>query len=572
MIIIATKNVRLGDEILAELERFKVEVRSVTCESSAILAVQQQPKLAALVVDDEIEGWPGLATTDFLNGLGQRLPVLVIAGSRQTDTSDIVTVIQNPSVASIVATLEACGALGTHTAQMRKALAFYNPHLSKRMLVENRSLGVLTIDASSFRKIEVEYGSEVYRQVKEVFQGLLNDMWGRPGCFRASDVLCRRSDHGNLYYVFLNRSRTTGSLPLPGVMEDISDRLARIIQNSLLSELYSQKSKLPDCIASMPKVVVGYGSAIHNPCLDPYELVSTAIDHSAKFAQIQHTRNLDRYRELMMTLIQSDDLLVPHYQGVFRTSQITVDQIKQVKESQSFAGVKHALYAFEALIRVRVDEVRALMGSSRAMIDPKFLRPDVLFETAKSTKVALELDQACLQRAIQHSHQLPGWLMVNILPRNLYYIKHLKQYLESRADIILEVSESESINNFELVDTIRSTFSHVKFAADDFGRAFAGLDRVIQMRPELIKFDRSLIENIHLDPVKLAYVKGLVESARLLKTEVLAEGVEKIEEFEVLASLGIDYVQGFLIHRPQDVQKIIDQLQDSQQQNIPQAS
>jgi EAL domain-containing protein (putative c-di-GMP-specific phosphodiesterase class I) len=80
------------------------------------------------------------------------------------------------------------------------------------------------------------------------------------------------------------------------------------------------------------------------------------------------------------------------------------------------------------------------------------------------------------------------------------------------------------------------------------------------MRPHLIKFDRSLIQDIHKDPVKLAYVKGLVESARMLKTLVLAEGVELIEELEVLQQMGIDYIQGFLLHRPQDVELIYPQL------------
>jgi EAL domain-containing protein (putative c-di-GMP-specific phosphodiesterase class I) len=575
MIIVATKNQTLKASLSAALNELRIPFETADPSRADIISTLYRPGISSVIVDAQLANLPDGASTDFFNGLGHRLPVIVLQDedhrsprqfqSPGSDLSDTVTICFNPSAESLIATLDASGALGTSSPRgWKRSLSYYNPHVSKRMLVENRSLGILTIDASSFRKIEVEYGSEVYRQVKDVFQDLLSDMWGKPGCFRSSDVLCRRSDHGNIYYVFLNRSRTTGSLPLPGVLEDVSDRLARIIQNYLLAETFApaKTKRLPSCIKMMPKVVVGYSSAVHNPCLDPYEIVSTAMDHSAKFAQIQQVRNHDRYREMMTTLIQTPDLLVPHFQAVFRLPNLSRSIIEEAQKSKSIAPLTDFLFGFESLIRVRVDEVRALMGSSRAIIDPAFLRPDVLFETAKMTKVALELDQSCLNLSITYGKDLPGFLMINILPRNLYYLRHLKALFLQRGNLILEVSESETINNVELVQKIKeeNVSGEVRIAADDFGKAFAGLDRIIEMRPELIKFDRSLIENIHKDPVKHAYVTGLVNAARMLNTEVLAEGVELIEELEVLQKLGIDYVQGFLLHRPQDVQTVQAQL------------
>src|SRR5690606_37501844 len=131
---------------------------------------------------------------------------------------------------------------------------------------------------------------------------------------------------------------------------------------------------------------------------------------------------------------------------------------------------------------------------------------------------------------------------VNILPRNLYYIDRLNHAFEGREHIIFEVSESEAINNFELMMKARALLEskNMGIAADDFGKGYASLERIIKIKPNLIKFDRSMIQDIHEDPVKQAYVRGLVKAGKILNTVVLAEGVEKWEEAKVLQDMGID--------------------------------
>ena len=126
-------------------------------------------------------------------------------------------------------------------------------------------------------------------------------------------------------------------------------------------------------------------------------------------------------------------------------------------------------------------------------------------------------------------------------------------------EVIFELSESEAINNFELLMKVRDTLMKMNLgvAADDFGKGYAGLERVLKVKPDLIKLDRMLIQNIDQDEPKKAFVKGLVEAASTSNSTILAEGVETIEEFEVLKGLGINLVQGFLFHRPQALETIL---------------
>ena len=125
-------------------------------------------------------------------------------------------------------------------------------------------------------------------------------------------------------------------------------------------------------------------------------------------------------------------------------------------------------------------------------------------------------------------------------------------------DLTFEVSESEAIRNLSLLLKIRDSLSnsHFGIAIDDFGTGYASLGRVITLQPNIIKFDRSLISNIHKDQTKRIFAESLIKASKSTKSEILAEGVELIEEFEVLKALGVDLVQGFLFHKPEQAESL----------------
>jgi len=260
-------------------------------------------------------------------------------------------------------------------------------------------------------------------------------------------------------------------------------------------------------------------------------------------------------------LIQSDDLLTAHYQGVFYLQNIDQDMVKKALNEKSIAVFRPHIFGFESLIRVNQDAVH-LHNNFDTGLDSKYLRPDVLFSLAKYTNVALELDQACMRHAARGAKELPGTLMVNILPRNLYYVDRLKTHFEGIDHIMFEVSESEAINNLELMMKSRDHLERhsMGIAADDFGKGYSSLERIIKIKPDVIKFDRGMIQDINKDPVKQAYVQGLVTAAKILNTTILAEGVETWEEAKVLKAMGIELIQGYLFHRPQSLAVIQEQI------------
>ena len=114
------------------------------------------------------------------------------------------------------------------------------------MIKQFGGLGILTIDASSFIKISTNYGSAVYQQMQAILEEILFELWGTEGCFRKNDVIVRKASSQNEFLVFLDRSRATGSLPLPGALEKIADRVSVSDYTMLYGKRYSNLGKLKE--------------------------------------------------------------------------------------------------------------------------------------------------------------------------------------------------------------------------------------------------------------------------------------------------------------------------------------
>lgn len=72
----------------------------------------------------------------------------------------------------------------------------------------------------------------------------------------------------------------------------------------------------------------------------------------------------------------------------------------------------------------------------------------------------------------------------------------------------------------------------------------------LDLRPEIIKLDQALVQNVDSDQARQALVKGVVDACRALGCVIIAEGVETYGEFAVLSALGITLMQGYLFARP----------------------
>jgi EAL domain-containing protein (putative c-di-GMP-specific phosphodiesterase class I)/GGDEF domain-containing protein len=210
---------------------------------------------------------------------------------------------------------------------------------------------------------------------------------------------------------------------------------------------------------------------------------------------------------------------------------------------------QRTIYGYESLIR----------GPS----DSPYHSPAKLFDIAIRTGQLLKLDLLCREVGITHFQQkkLPGKLFLNATPESLLEPGHrsgLTLEILSKAgiqpeNVVIEMTEQSPMENFEVM---RNAIEHYKLmgfkiAIDDLGAGYSGLRRWSEIRPDYVKIDKHFIQGIHEDQVKKSFVKSINDIAQGLGCQVIAEGIETLDEYRTIYAMGITLIQGYYFSRPQ---------------------
>lgn len=191
---------------------------------------------------------------------------------------------------------------------------------------------------------------------------------------------------------------------------------------------------------------------------------------------------------------------------------------------------------------------------SRFATDPP-RPPNLWFSAAARHGRGVDLEAAAIARALHLLPHLPsGWYMaVNASP-DLVESGALDELVTDGADdrLVVEITEHAAVADY---DRLMSTLEGVRarggrIAVDDAGAGFASLRHVVQLQPDIIKMDGSLIRGIEAEPLNRAMVESLVSFAARTGATLVAEAVETANELGVLQDLGVTVAQGYLFASP----------------------
>ncbi len=146
-------------------------------------------------------------------------------------------------------------------------------------------------------------------------------------------------------------------------------------------------------------------------------------------------------------------------------------------------------------------------------------------------------------------------IFVNIHPdefldESLYSHDTFFSAISSR--VVLEITEYASLEDIPEIRARLAALRRLGFriALDDLGTGCSGLSNFVLVEPDFVKIDMTLIRNIDLEPVKQRITASIVELCREIGISVICEGVETRGEYDTLAALGCDLLQGFFISHP----------------------
>jgi diguanylate cyclase (GGDEF)-like protein/PAS domain S-box-containing protein len=129
----------------------------------------------------------------------------------------------------------------------------------------------------------------------------------------------------------------------------------------------------------------------------------------------------------------------------------------------------------------------------------------------------------------------------------------LKQYGIPPGKLEIELTETALMKNPKLAQKsiVELKRLGVRIAIDDFGTGYSSLMYLADFEPHTLKIDRHFTSKIEQDPTTKTIVEGIIGLARKLGIKVIAEGVEQPAQLEILRQVNCDYVQGYLLSKPQ---------------------
>lgn len=187
--------------------------------------------------------------------------------------------------------------------------------------------------------------------------------------------------------------------------------------------------------------------------------------------------------------------------------------------------------------------------------------PGSFLEYARRTKKHEKLAKSIIAQALERVKEAPNVNISINLSLSDMVINSVGEFVYERikelgvgAQITVEILENESIETANLAD-VNAYIKKLKelgvcFALDDFGTQFSNFALLMQIEPEYIKIDGSIIKNLSKSQKARKIVKTIVDIAKSLQIKTIAEYVSDKEIFDICAELEIDEFQGFYLSEP----------------------
>ncbi|HET7529361.1 MAG TPA: EAL domain-containing protein [Mycobacteriales bacterium] len=238
--------------------------------------------------------------------------------------------------------------------------------------------------------------------------------------------------------------------------------------------------------------------------------------------RLRHDRWRDAKRERVRRLIEAGG------------PQVVIQPIRRLVSSE--------VVGFEALSRFG----QATLGTAE------------WFEEAHACGLGHDLELAALRSAVYDAwpavaDRSGAYLAVNVSPSTLAHPDAVALLGELPPDrVVVELTEHELITETDQLGALtRLRSDGMRIAVDDVGAGFAGLQRLLTLRPDIIKLDRGVVGTIETDPSRRALTRALAGFAEELGIALVAEGIERWSQTLALCELGVALGQGYLLGPPE---------------------
>ena len=217
---------------------------------------------------------------------------------------------------------------------------------------------------------------------------------------------------------------------------------------------------------------------------------------------------------------------------------------------------------FQPIHDIVEDRVTGVEALSRGPAGSGLEDAERLFSLAEKAGLVVPLERLCRRRSLEEAAHA-GWeklVFVNMSPAAVQDAEFLdgklvREVLELSLDprqVVVEVTERTYAENQELFSGVLGELRKEGFriAVDDLGSGYSNLSALADIHPEYLKFDHLFTKDIHRNRIKQDLLGAILSFAMKMDTQVIAEGIESVEELDALRRLGVPLGQGYYLGRP----------------------
>lgn len=251
-----------------------------------------------------------------------------------------------------------------------------------------------------------------------------------------------------------------------------------------------------------------------------------------------------------------------HYAHAIATKKLPSDFCKSRMQLQQILRDEDLTVLAQPIMNLHSGEVFGWEILTRGPQNTPYHSPLDLFEFAYQADLLSQMEFVVFKKAFQEIAALgiQEQVFINVTAITIthpLFLHHIQSLLAenprlSARKIIFELTERHAIRDYMHMSNVLRKLRELGFriAVDDAGAGYSSLQSISELVPDIIKIDKSVIQNIDQVSVKQSMLKALLYFAETINCQVVAEGVEREEEADVLFQHQVDMGQGYYFAKP----------------------
>jgi EAL domain-containing protein (putative c-di-GMP-specific phosphodiesterase class I) len=388
---------------------------------------------------------------------------------------------------------------------------------ARKILEEHGGMGLLLVDMGKQKSFETTYGWQVYDEIIREMAKILEE--SKNEVLHEKDFIAISHTRGDEFIIFLNPP--SGKPWNDTSLEVVSEKIRNLIRRKM--ERFSHQRWHSNLTFH-----TGHAFIQRDPTTRIERLIQRAIARAREVSGQEIENEMIRHHIALQRIISQNAIIV----------------------------------LFQPIVFLENLEVHGYEALSRGPEDSGFEGTELLFSFAESTNMLFELERLCRKNALRTAQamHLNRNLFLNSSAKALqdqnFTPAQLSEYVSElglqQDRIVLEITERVAIQEWQSFKKVLKQFRNYgfKIAIDDTGAGYSSLQAIAELEPDYLKFDISLVRNIHENLIKMGLLETLVSLSTKINAFMIAEGIEDKEEYQTLRSLGVQLGQGYYFASP----------------------